>query len=141
MKIAGYMLNKAKRILKGIIKGAYLAFGDSVDKLARFLTRKTPIKFKEWSKDSFTSRSGNILPWDKAEHVIRGFLVGLFIMTVLDGGRWYLNLGFYSLFVLGYETYNGYQPYDGKHIEGFSFKDLVADYTGYLLAFGVLCLF
>lgn len=93
------------------------------------------MKFKKWSDDKWLSKNGSILPYDKLEHLLLG------VMGMLIGIYWFdfsLLASFIILEVLGvgWEIKDGLVPYNKKgDIEGFSWKDLIADNVGFLPGF------
>jgi len=94
------------------------------------------MKFLSWNKDKWGSEQGSILKEDKLEHFLLAIMGTSFMLS--------LNLGFYALLVmfilgLGWEIYNGIVPWDKIHIQGFSFKDLLADIFG-IIASGLVYL-
>ena len=100
------------------------------------------MKFLPWEKDRWNSENGSYLRYDKLEHFILGF-AGLFV-TWFAGLVFSAPAGFYPLTILIwlgiaalYEMYNGYIPYVGKLIEGFSWKDLMAGAAGIFAAAAV----
>ena len=95
------------------------------------------MKFLEWKKDKWMSENGTILKYDKAEHYLLG-IIGI-IITYLWGIHIKATPEYFSnMFVVWviiailYEISNGIIPYDGTHIEGFSWKDLIAGFMGIL---------
>ena len=88
-------------------------------------------KLLEWKKDKWNSKHGDVLPYDKVEHFIRDGIITLIGLFVFEELRYavIVSIGFNIL----YEVYNGYVPYDGEHIQGFSIKDFLAGITGTIL--------
>lgn len=90
------------------------------------------IKFVKWSDDRWKSEQGSIIKYDKLEHFILGF-IGLFVTLILGAAFW-LSLAIWVTVGFGYELKDGTVPYDAKHIQGFSWKDFIADCLGFILA-------
>ena len=92
-------------------------------------------RWLKWSRDRWLSRNGTILPYDKAEHLVVSAILAYFaiqFMPLLAGCLLVLFIG--SLWELkdGYMPYEIYGWYGG---EGFSWKDLIADFVGILIIF------
>jgi len=99
------------------------------------------MKFKKWSDDKWLSRNGSILPYDKLEHLLLGAL-GLLICTYLLGLSLPLSLILMEILGIGWEIKDGLVPYNKKgDVEGFSWKDLIADNVGFLFGFLIGLLF
>lgn len=79
------------------------------------------LKFIPFEQDHFFSRFGNILPWDKIEHIIREILLYMSLSYFLDNA---LALFITELFGIGYEIKDGYLN------DGFSVIDLLANQIG-----------
>jgi len=111
------------------------------------------MKFLNWKDDKWLSEQGSILRYDKLEHLILGF-VGFWILFILCLA--FVN-AFYparslvkviALFVAGmsfvvataWEIKDGTVPYDGIHIQGFSWKDLIAGSVGIVFAYILILL-
>ncbi len=78
------------------------------------------MKFLPWKQDKWLSKQGSILPYDKLEHFILA-LIGAYFLP-------YLAVAVISVL---WEIKDGVVPYDDEgHIQGFSFKDLIADFAG-----------
>lgn len=90
-----------------------------------------PIKFKEWTKDLWLSTSGSYIPYDKLEHLILAIILGAVLFYLFRNQPWWVPLAVFSLFAIGWEIRDGIVPYREQFIEGFSWKDLIADYIGY----------
>ena len=92
------------------------------------------MKFLKWSDDRWKSEQGSILKYDKLEHFLLGF-IGLFSTLFFFSyiGFWYCLIIWESLGI-GWEIKDGLFTYDGKHIQGFSWKDLLADNYGFMAA-------
>jgi hypothetical protein len=98
------------------------------------------LKFKRWSEDKWLSRSGSILPHDKLEHFLLGAL-GTFIAVYWIGFTLIISLIIWEVLGIGWETKDGLVPYDKEgNIEGFSWKDLIADNAGFLVGFALFYL-
>lgn len=114
------------------------------------------VRFLRWSCDDWYSENGTVLRSDKIEHVVLG-LLGL-LGTLLGIAAYYSLKGLgapdFEVYFKGlcvweaiavlWEIKDGVVPYGnippnppskgGKRIEGFSFKDLLADNYGFLTA-------
>lgn len=90
------------------------------------------MKFLKWKDDSFFSKQGSFLEYDKLEHYILGILLTAILFGFAGVGP--VALGLFSVVAIGWEVKDGLVPYDGEHIQGFSWKDLFADYMGYFTA-------
>jgi hypothetical protein len=91
------------------------------------------MKFEKWSDDKWLSKNGTILPYDKLEHFFLGTL-GLLICFYLLGFSLTLSFVILELLGIAWEIKDGIVPYDDKgNIEGFSWKDLIADNIGFLI--------
>jgi hypothetical protein len=97
------------------------------------------MKFLKWSKDHWLSKHGNILVFDKLEHF-------LFSAVFVIGCVRFLGFDLYSTLALGQvfgvlkEASDGIRPYDGENIQGWSWKDLIANNAGFLVAWLILSL-
>lgn len=87
-------------------------------------------RWLKWSSDRWLSRNGTILPYDKAEHALVSAALTL-IATIL------MPLAFACLLVLFigalWEQKDAVMPYEKYGWfggEGFSWKDLIADFVG-----------
>jgi len=91
------------------------------------------MKFKPWNTDKWLSLSGSIIPWDKVEHFLLGVILeALLLWAPITPAE---NLFFFSLAAWGWEVKDGLKAYDDNgHVEGFSWKDLIAGYAGGALA-------
>lgn len=90
-----------------------------------------------FAHDRWTSRQGLIIPYDKLEHLLGSFLLTLFLSIFLN--PYLLALTTLTLAVL-WEIKDALFPFETYGIlggDGFSFRDLAADYLGILL---YLCL-
>lgn len=87
------------------------------------------MKFLPWKDDDWFSRNGCFVPYDKAEHFLREtftMFIGLFVLSI-DTVLWILIV---EVFGILYEMYNGYVPPINGKVEGFSWKDLIANNAG-----------
>ena len=123
------------------------------------------MKWLAWDKDEWFSKQGNLWPFfDKFEHFVRDFVFfWIFFVCFWAFFSWvgyhqnipiilFSVFGYYKsvsiclpfaygmglLFNTGYEMYNGYVPYSGENIQGFSKKDWIAGFVGTSLAFLIL---
>lgn len=89
------------------------------------------IKFLPWHLDKWLSQQGSLLPYDKLEHFLLAF-IGIFIFNRVF--NWSIKTGIIVALLLGigWEIKDGILPYDWERglIQGFSWKDLIADVTG-----------
>lgn len=93
------------------------------------------MKFKNWSDDKWLSKNGSILPYDKPEHFLLGAL-GMFICIYLIGLSLIISIIIMEILGIGWEIKDGLVPYNKEgNIEGFSWKDLIADNVGFLIGF------
>lgn len=94
------------------------------------------MKFLPWKEDLWFSKNGSVIKYDKLEHLAGSFL--LCTLIAWPFGPWW---GAGAVFVLGFlwEMKDGFYPYDRKTgaIEGFSWKDLIADVLGILIGLWV----
>ena len=103
------------------------------------------MKFLRWQDDSFWSENGHILTWDKLEHFIREFLLILLNVFIIKINmlNWVIVV---ELFGIAWEMKDGLFPYGnersnpGRLIEGFSFKDLIANQAGIITGLLILWL-
>lgn len=99
------------------------------------------MKFKKWSDDKWLSRNGSILPYDKLEHFLLGAL-GMLICISWIGLPLITSLIILEILGIGWEIKDGLVPYGQKEeIDGFSWKDLIADNVGFLFGFLIRLLF
>ena len=91
------------------------------------------MKFLEWKRDKWNSTQGSYLKYDKLEHLLLGFIGLLATLIFIPAGIW-IDLGFWILIGTTWEIIDGTFTYDGIHIQGFSWKDLIADCFGFILA-------
>ena len=98
------------------------------------------MKFKKWSDDRWLSRSGSILRYDKLEHFLLGG-IGIFVTLYWVGFSLLMSLIIWEILGTVWEIKDGLVPYDKEgNIEGFSWKDLIADNVGFLAGFIVTML-
>lgn len=94
------------------------------------------MKILPWEQDRWNSRNGNIIPFDKVEHVVRETLL-TGVALAFFGPQWAVWVAVEAFGTL-YEVYNGLVPYRKpepgepreKYIEGFSVKDWLANNGG-----------
>lgn len=98
------------------------------------------MKFLKWLEDKWLSRNGTILPFDKLEHLILG-AIGLLICIYLIGLSLVLSIVILELLGIGWEIKDGLLPNNTGNIEGFSWKDLIADNVGFLVGYAISYLF
>ena len=89
------------------------------------------MKFIGWSDDHWKSKQGSYMEYDKLEHFLLGF-IGFMLTSLLLPLMW--NIIIWELIAIGWEVKDGLLTYDGKNIQGFSWKDLLADNYGFALA-------
>ncbi|KPJ96627.1 MAG: hypothetical protein AMJ53_00070 [Gammaproteobacteria bacterium SG8_11] len=92
------------------------------------------MKFLGWTDDKWLSKNGSIIQYDKLEHLLLaafGSILGIFIFNFP------ILPVILVLEILGilWEIKDGVVPYDKEKglIEGFSWKDFIADNAGILL--------
>jgi hypothetical protein len=81
------------------------------------------MKFLAWNEDEWLSKHGSVLPYDKLEHFILAFAGCQFLPVIVV-----------AVVSIAWEIKDGLLPYDDVHIQGFSWKDLIADFAGIALA-------
>ena len=81
------------------------------------------MKFIPWNRDKWLSREGTLIPFDKIEHFILGFL-GIIIGILLIGIHPEI------IIIIGVIAAVGWEIKDGIFSYGFSWKDLIADVVG-----------
>jgi len=86
------------------------------------------IKLLPWKRDRWNSTDGNIIKYDKVEHIIRD-CVTLLASLLIWGLAWPVFVS-WAAWIIGYEIKDGLVPYDGVHIQGFSIKDAMASFSG-----------
>ncbi len=88
------------------------------------------MKFLPLSEDDWLSKEGKLLPWDKLEHFAAAFL-GVWLGISLLGLDRELILFLAVVAGVAWEIKDGLVPYsDEGIIQGFSWKDLIADGLG-----------
>lgn len=93
------------------------------------------MKFEKWSDDKWLSKNGTILPYDKLEHFFLGAL-GLLIFIYLLSLSLIVSLVILESLGIAWEIKDGLIPYDKEgNVEGFSWKDLIADNAGFLIGY------
>lgn len=96
------------------------------------------MKILPWQKDRLLSRNGSILPFDKLEH----FLLaggGLYVGVALFNFDFWASLIVLEIIGIAWELKDGLVPqHQPEKIEGFSFKDLIANNAGFALVFMIL---
>ncbi|HEA19674.1 hypothetical protein LCGC14_2100560 [marine sediment metagenome] len=92
-------------------------------------------RWVKWHDDKWLSRQGSILPWDKAEHAIVSAILAYFatlLLPLLAGCLLVLFIG--SLWELK-DSIMPWEKYGFWGGDGFSWKDLIADFVGILIIF------
>ncbi len=92
-------------------------------------------RWVDWNRDRWLSMQGTILPYDKAEHAIVSAILTLIAMIFMPLAMACLLVLFIgSLWEIkdGYMHYEVYGWFGG---EGFSWKDLIADFIGIAIVF------
>ncbi|HQV32469.1 MAG TPA: hypothetical protein PKV71_11360 [Calditrichia bacterium] len=89
-----------------------------------------PIKFKDWQLDRWFSTSGTVLPYDKPEHFLLAIILAAALFFLLRRKSLWISVLIFSLLAIGWEIRDGLVPYRDQLVEGFSWKDLIADYAG-----------
>jgi len=87
------------------------------------------MKFLPWQQDRWLSKNGSIICFDKLEHFAGSFILA-WILSFFLSRFWAVGLAFGLGFF--WEVKDGYYPYNRLTgaIEGFSWKDLIADMAG-----------
>ncbi len=88
------------------------------------------LKILPWEKDEWLSKQGTILPFDKLEHfliALIGVLVGVFLLNLIP----HLVIIVITFLGIGWEIRDGLITSG----QGFSWKDLFADFAGIALGF------
>lgn len=99
------------------------------------------MKILPFNEDSFLSTNGTLLPFDKLEHFLREFFLILLnpMFLKIDMTGWIIAVVAFGIL---WEVKDGYFAWGNREtnpdrmIEGFSFKDLIADWFG--IAAGLL---
>ena len=86
-------------------------------------------KFLPWSRDHWLSRKGNILPYDKAEHFIRETVLTIFGLVIWGPFPWLIIVAGFGIV---------YEIKDGFGSEGFSLKDMIANFCGIAAGTGLV---
>ncbi len=87
------------------------------------------MKFLPWQQDHWLSKTGSVICYDKLEHFAGSFILA-WILSFFLSRFWAVGLAFGLGFL--WEVKDGYYPYNRLTgaIEGFSWKDLIADMAG-----------
>ena len=93
-------------------------------------------KFQPWDQDEWLSTQGSILKYDKLEHLILS-VIGVLITALLFKIEIFLSLSLIFMMGITWEIRDGLI----KNGQGFSKKDLIADFTGLLIGYFILILF
>ena len=93
-------------------------------------------KFQPWDQDEWFSSQGSILKHDKLEHLILS-IIGVLIAVFLLKIEILLALSLILLLGIAWEIRDGLI----KNGQGFSKKDLIADFTGLLIVYFLILLF
>ncbi len=88
------------------------------------------LKILPWDKDEWLSRQGTILPFDKLEHFLLALLCVLSGILLLKINP-QVVITIVSLIGIGWEIKDGLIP----NSQGFSWKDLIADFAGISLGY------
>ncbi len=94
-------------------------------------------RWLKWSDDSWLSRQGTILPYDKAEHATVSAILALIATLFMPP-----LIACLAVFIVGllWEVKDGYlrwEIYGWWGGEGFSWKDLIADSVGIAVGIGL----
>lgn len=93
-------------------------------------------KFLPWNKDEWLSTQGTILKYDKLEHLILAVL-GVIVFVYIFNLELYLSLALTLLLGIIWEIRDGLI----KNGQGFSIKDLIADFAGILISYFIIVSF
>jgi hypothetical protein len=88
------------------------------------------MKFLPWKDDDWLSKHGGLLTFDKLEHFLLALVGMVLLIELFKIPQWWAVI---AGFVAGalWEIKDGILPYNGAgDIEGFSWKDLIADVAG-----------
>ncbi len=92
-------------------------------------------RWLKWRDDHWLSKQGTIIPYDKAEHALGSAILAYFatfFMPLLFACLLIMVAGYLWEVKDGYMHYEVYGWFGG---EGFSWKDLIADFVGILIIF------
>lgn len=89
------------------------------------------MKFKAWKYDYWMSKEGNFLTFDKLEHFLYSFLVGVAALFI----TWHASLFSFIVLSFGKEFYDGVHVLKNGNIQGWSWKDVIANLVGYSCGF------
>lgn len=87
-------------------------------------------KFLSWTQDQWLSKQGTVLKYDKSEHLILSVL-GVFLLVRVLKLEIFFSLALVFLIGIIWEIRDGLI----KNGQGFSKKDLIADFAGILIAY------
>ena len=93
-------------------------------------------RFLPWKQDEWLSTQGTLLKYDKLEHLILSML-GVFLFVYLFKVEIFLSLALTFLLGIAWEIRDGLI----KNGQGFSRKDLIADFIGLLIAYMIIIAF
>ena len=93
-------------------------------------------KYLPWKQDEWLSKQGTIIKYDKLEHLILS-LLGVILFAYIFKFELFLSFALTFLIGIAWEIRDGLI----KNGQGFSRKDLVADFIGLLLAPLIFILF
>ena len=93
-------------------------------------------KFLAWDRDDWISTQGTILKYDKLEHLLLA-LIGVLICVYFLKIEALLSLSLILLLGIAWEIKDGLIK-DGQ---GFSRKDLIADFIGILMGYFIIIAF
>jgi len=93
-------------------------------------------KFLSWDQDEWLSTQGTILKYDKLEHLILAVISALILVYILKI-EIFLSLALTFLLGILWEIKDGLI----KNGQGFSKKDLIADFAGMVIAYLIVVMF
>jgi len=93
-------------------------------------------KFLAWNQDEWFSTQGSILKYDKLEHLLLS-VIGVLICVYLFKFELLFSLAIIFLLGIAWEIKDGLI----KNGQGFSRKDLIADFVGIMLAYFLIIIF
>ena len=93
-------------------------------------------KFLAWDRDDWISTQGTILKYDKLEHLLLA-LIGVLICVYLINLELFFSLALMFLIGIAWEIRDGLI----KNGQGFSRKDLIADFIGIVLGYFIIIAF